>query len=695
MEEERIRILLVEDDDADRRAVERLVERKQLPYSLVFAVSVAEAIATLDEGELDLALIDHNLPDGSGLEVQAQAGDLPCIFITGEVDTAIAVEAMKAGAYNFLVKDPEGVSLRLLPTVIDAALEHRRTWEALRQHQDHLEELVEERTLDLVRLNDQLLQEIAEHRKAEEGQRTALAEALQATQALREERNLLRTLIDALPDLIHFKDTESRFIIANQAVANFLGAETVQEIIGKRGSDFFPQEVADQYRAGEQAVIQSGQPLVIQAELSTDPAGNSAWFTTIKVPLRDIQGRIIGLVGMSRDITEQRRGQEERERLQAQLIQAQRMEAFGLLAGGVAHDFNNLLTPIIGYSQLLAGRMASDDPHYHQIQEILAAGRRAASLTRQLLLFSRREIAQPRVLNLNEVMANLEPMLGRLISEDVQLITCPEPELRRVKADPGQIEQVIMNLVLNARDALTRDGRITVQTQNVTFDQTSVLPAAEGARAGSFVCLSVADNGVGMDAEIIEHIFEPFFTTKAEGTGLGLSVVFGVVQQHEGWITVDSVVGEGSTFKVYLPARPAGAAIETRETVQFAELKGHGEGVLVVEDEEVVLNFVDLILRSSGYTVFTASTMGEALSAFEATGADSRLLFSDMVLPDGSGLELVEELQSRKEDLRVLLCSGYTDDRSQLSLIQQRGFQFIQKPYSVTQLLQAIGEALA
>ena len=387
------------------------------------------------------------------------------------------------------------------------------------------------------------------------------------------------------------------------------------------------------------------------------------------------------------------RSLEELKQTQAQFIQAQKMEAIGKLAGGVAHDFNNLLTAIFGYSQLLLGKLPPDDPRRMDAQEILNAARRAALLTHQLLAFSRQQMLQPQALGLNELVADTEKILRRLIGEDIELVTVLEPRLARVNADPGQMNQVIMNLAVNARDAMPEGGKLTIKTENVTLDEKrcALIPQA---RPGRFACLSVADTGVGMDEEIMQHLFEPFFTTKESGTGLGLPVVYGIVQQHEGWINAYSEPGQGSTFKVYLPAFSIEVEGETREAIPLQELQGGGEGILLVEDDEAVLRIATKMLGGNGYIVFEAATTKEALDIFEREGAKIHLVFSDVVLPDGTGLQLADQLLSRKGETRVLLSSGYSDDKSQWSVIRERGFRFIWKPYALPDLLQAIREAM-
>ncbi len=390
-------------------------------------------------------------------------------------------------------------------------------------------------------------------------------------------------------------------------------------------------------------------------------------------------------------IMDRRQAEEEKGKIQVQLLQAQKMEAVGTLAGGVAHDFNNLLTAIRGYVDLVMMKVDESGPFYRNLKQIRNAAIRAAELTRQLLLFSRKQPMEFIHLNINRTIDDLLKMLNRLIGEDIVIRTDLEPDIWMVRADPGSIEQVIMNLAGNARDAMPNGGRLTIKTENVLLDEESCKVFLE-ARPGKFVCLSVEDTGAGMNKKTIQHIFEPFFTTKeaGKGTGLGLSVVYGIVKQHEGWINVSTNSGLGSTFRIYLSASSVEPEDEVKEANPLQKLQGSGERILLVEDEEGVRGFVSEVLRGNGYSVAEAANVQEALDIFDREKGDFHLIFSDVVLPDKSGLHLVDRLLSYKPELRVLLSSGYTDQKSQWSLIQEREIRFLQKPYALADLLQAV-----
>lgn len=392
-----------------------------------------------------------------------------------------------------------------------------------------------------------------------------------------------------------------------------------------------------------------------------------------------------------------RQVEEERESIQAQLLQAQKMEAVGRLAGGVAHDFNNLLTAIISYSEFLIAALDPEDPRRADAEQIKQVAARAAALTRQLLAFSRRQALQPTETNLNDIVLGIQKMLRRLIGEDIELVTVLGPGVKPIKADPGQIEQVIMNLAVNARDAMSNGGTLSIKTENVLVDadQCRFMPEA---RPGYFVRLSIEDTGIGMDEEVMQHLFEPFFTTKevGKGTGLGLAVVYGIVKQHNGWINVYSEPGHGSTFRVYLPACVEEGEILPETLYEFVqeELRGDGARVLLVEDERDVRAAVRRTLDENGYIVFEAADASEAVTIYNKEKGRFDLLFSDVVLPGQNGIQLAEELAARNKRLRVLLSSGYTGERARWSIIQERGFHFLQKPFGSPDLLRAIKETL-
>lgn len=412
---------------------------------------------------------------------------------------------------------------------------------------------------------------------------------------------------------------------------------------------------------------------------------------------RLLGGKVISSQGIFRDVTERRAAEEALRKTEEQLRQAQKMEAIGRLAGGVAHDFNNLLTVITVTTDMLLQEMEDDSTMSQDIQEIKKAAERAAALTSQLLIFSRRQVTEPEVLNLNTVVGDMEKMLTRILGEDIKLETIFESELKETKVDRANIEQVIMNLVVNARDAMPDGGSLVIKTENVTISK-SDSRGVHGAKLGRFVRLSITDSGIGMGKETIEHIFEPFFTTKAKskGTGLGLSTVYGIVKQSGGWINVYSELGRGSTFKTYLPIISSDLEGKAKvETPVAEDLNGNGERILLVEDEEAIRNATQRLLIEHNYQVSSTDSAERALAVFNQEEGNYQLVISDVVLPGKSGVELIEHLLALKPELQVLLSSGYADEKSRWSTIRDKKYPFIQKPYNTEKLLLAVKKSIA
>jgi len=411
-------------------------------------------------------------------------------------------------------------------------------------------------------------------------------------------------------------------------------------------------------------------------------------------PVRDDAGRIINYVAVKRDVTEHLRHSAEKVMLEDQLRQSQKVEAIGRLAGGVAHDFNNLTAIVLGYGEMLLGRLAPEDPARKWVEQIVAAGRRSAALTGQLLAFSRRQTLQPRVLDLNDLLLNLRQMLGRLIGEDIKLELALAAVPGRVTADPGQIEQAITNLAINARDAMPRGGRLTVETTDVELDETYVL-GHESVIPGKYVLLAVTDTGCGMDKATMALLFEPFFTTKEQGkgTGLGLATVYGIVKQSGGYVYAYSEPGKGTSFKIYLPrteAEPQGKMIEAGGETR----RGSGELILLVEDEVPLRELCEAVLTRLGYRVCVAASGPEALLLMEERRLEPDLVLTDVIMPGMSGAEMAARLRSSRPDLRVLYMSGYPDDAIARHGVLDVGMHFIQKPFSERALAAKVREAL-
>jgi two-component system, cell cycle sensor histidine kinase and response regulator CckA len=404
-------------------------------------------------------------------------------------------------------------------------------------------------------------------------------------------------------------------------------------------------------------------------------------------PLHDSRGDVIGLISYLIDIT-------ERKRLEEQIRQSQKMEAVGSLAGGIAHDFNNFLTVILGYSEILLSEMAGGDPSREPILRISQAGEQAAGLTQQLLAFSRRQVMQMRVVNLNELVRDYEKTFGRLLGEDIVLRSDLDPQLRPVKVDPVQMQQVLMNLAMNARDAMPQGGKLTFATRNVTIAADAAAEHSDLA-PGDHVLLAVTDTGTGIDQATLPRIFEPFFTTKevGRGTGLGLSTVFGIVKQSGGAVEVRSEPGQGTTFEVYLPACPA-AAIDPMATKRLEKIPSGPETVLLIEDEAAVRLLTADVLRKLGYHVLEAADGEEAIRVAEKTTRPIDLVISDVVMPHLGGRQASERIRELQPNVRVLFVSGYTDDAIVRHGVLQAETPFLHKPFTPPMLAKKVREVL-
>lgn len=416
--------------------------------------------------------------------------------------------------------------------------------------------------------------------------------------------------------------------------------------------------------------------------------GTTFWNQLTISPVRDADGLLTNFVGVQTDVT-------ERRRMEAQFLQAQKMEAVGRLAGGVAHDFNNILSVILSYAELIIGDLKPEDPLRVDIEEMRRAALRAKELTRQLLAFSRQQVLEGKILNLDESIAGVVPMLRRLLGADIVLTILGSPDLFSVKADPGQIEQILMNLAVNARDAMPDGGELTLETENVTLDA-HYARAHEGVHVGPHVMLAVSDTGVGMDDATRAQILEPFFTTKAKGkgTGLGLSTVFGIVKQSGGHIWVYSEPGRGTTFKLYFPQVQGVAQVSLRP-LDAPELALRKETILLVEDDDQVRAVAESILRRAGYVVLTAPNGGEAFLICEKHGAKIDLLLTDVVLPRMSGRQLAERLGPLRPDMKILFMSGYTDDAVLQHGVLDSGVAYLQKPITPSSLTKKVREVLS
>ena len=518
-----------------------------------------------------------------------------------------------------------------------------------------------------------------------------LTERKRAEQELRESEERYRELVENARDIIYQHDLEGHYTSINKAGQQLTGyslAEALELNLRDTVAPEYLEKALEMLRlklAGETVTA-------YELEILTKDGGRLPVEANTRLVYQF--GVPVGVQGIARDITERKRLEQALHESEEQLRQSQKLEAIGQLAGGVAHDFNNLLTAINGYSALALRRVGDDHPITPYLEEIKLAGDRAANLTRQLLAFGRKQLLQPLALNLNDVVGDMIKLLKRLIGEDTQLVTKPGANLKQIKADPGQLEQVLVNLVVNARDAMPRGGIVTIETANTTLDGAYASRHLD-ATPGEYVMLAISDTGTGMDQKTLSRIFEPFFTTKAKdkGTGLGLSTVYGIIRQSGGNIWVYSELGKGTTFKVYLPLveeepQPAVA------TASAAPMKGGSETVLLVEDEDMVRKLASELLAEGGYTVLEANGGEAAIHLGKEHTARIDLLITDVVMPNLSGKEVAEQLRAIHPETRVLFMSGYTDEAIVHHGIVDSGIAFIQKPFSERTLAQKIRDVL-
>ncbi len=501
---------------------------------------------------------------------------------------------------------------------------------------------------------------------------------------LRESEKRYRQLVDLLPDAI-IVHRDGTILFGNPAAARLFGVGSVSAFTGRAFVDFVPRD--DHYDVTERIRhIQDGRHATPLAERTLRRLdGTSISVESAGLPLvLDGEPTVLSLI---RDVT-------QRKRLEDQIRQSQKMEAVGQLAGGVAHDFNNLLTVIMSYSALIMSDVDANSPIARDLGEIKQAAERAAGLTHQLLAFSRRQVLQPQILDLNALTERLEGMLRRLLREDIELVTSLDPSLDRVSADPGQIEQVIINLAVNARDAMPEGGRLVIETSRVELDEDSpMLPA--GADPGSFVVLAVSDTGHGIDEATRSKIFDPFFTTKepGKGTGLGLSTVYGIVQQSGGSISVYSEPKIGATFKVFLPRAVPDDSPGRGPSLRPSIARG-SETVLLVEDDGHVRGAAQRVLEGAGYTVLLASTGTEAMAIIEQSAEPVGLVLTDLVMPEMGGRELARGLNACWPDIKIVFMSGYTEDAASRSSVLAPGAYFLEKPFTPETLTRKVREAL-
>jgi two-component system cell cycle sensor histidine kinase/response regulator CckA len=632
-----LRLLLIEDVEDDARLIVRQLQRAGYDPTYERVESEAGLQAALDRGPWDVVVSDFNMPRFSGTAalqlLRKRDRDTPLIFVSGTMGEDVAVEAMRVGAQDYVTKGNLG---RLVPAI--------------------------EREL-----RDRVVR----------GERNRAEEALARSEAT------YRSLVEDSPFGIFQSRPDGRLIAVNPALVSMLGYESEAELLHRNLATDVYVEPGHRARLIE-AVLQSGS-LTAESQWRRKD-GKTITVRQTGRGVRDAQGRVEFFNVIVEDVT-------ERQLLEAQLRQSQKMESVGRLAGGVAHDFNNLLTALFGYADLLLEDLPPTSAARHDVEEIRKTAERAAALTRQLLAFSRQQVLAPVVLSVNELVEDIDKMLRRLVGEDIELRLALARDAGNLRADPGQLQQVLMNLVVNARDAMATGGKLLIETSRIELTA-QYAELHQPVVPGPYVMLAVTDTGSGMDAETKARIFEPFFTTKEKGrgTGLGLSTVYGIVKQSGGYIWVYSEPGRGTTFKLYFPrVGEAAAALPTpRET---ATITGT-ETILLAEDDAVLRPLAKGLLEKLGYTVLQAENAAQALDVAAAHAGPIQLLVSDVVMPGTSGVELARRLAPTRPDMRVLYVSGYTDDAIVHHGMLEPGLNYLQKPFTPAALARKVREVL-
>jgi PAS domain S-box-containing protein len=636
-------ILIVEDEAAHIEAIRRALQDSGLAGADIRVAGTLQEYRKAVAASLPkLALMDLNLPDGCAVEVLTcppEAGPFPILLMTSYGNQHIAVEAIKAGALDYIVKSPEAFAG--MPRSVERAM---REWELLQERKRAQEEL------------------------REVTQRLQLATA---------SGQLGIWDWDIVSDALVWNDR--MFELYGVSRDSFQGCYKAWENCLHPDDRDTAKELLTAALSGEKKYDLEFRVV--------HPDGTVKFIKSNALVIRDGEGKAIRLTGMNQDITEHRH-------LEEQLRQAQKMEAVGLLAGGVAHDFNNILMAIFGYCSILKMKIRDDSPYKSEIDSIYTAAERAANLTRSLLAFSREQVMSPKTVSPNEIVKNVLLLLARVIGEDIQLNAVYVEKPIRILADSGQIEQVLINLAANARDAMPNGGLLTIETEIQEIGEDFIQAHGFGA-SGKYAVLSVSDTGEGMNAETSKKIFEPFFTTKevGRGTGLGLSIAYGVIKQHGGYINVYSEPGKGTTFRIYLPLVNEDEADIEEETVPEYPRMG-SETILVAEDDATIRELMESILKKFGYDVILAHDGEDAVRKFKASKKKIAIIVMDMIMPGKSGKEAYEEIRKVRDDVKILFMSGYSPDLLQHRGIFDNSLEVLTKPIHPLDLVRKVRAVL-
>ncbi len=669
----RQKILIVDDRKENLVALRQVL--RGVEAEIIETMSGNEALAATLDHDFAMAILDVMMPGMNGLELaehlrrDEKTRLIPIIFVTANYpDEQHLFSGYEAGCVDYLIK-PYAPEVILAKVRIFLEMDQQKR--ELQKHQNKLETLVAERTATLEN-------ELAERKRTEK--------------ALQESEQRYHDLADSGQALVWTSGLDKKCDYFNVPWLAFTGRSLAQEFGNGWLEGVHPEDFESCLQVYV-AAFDKRERFSMEYRLR-HASGEYRWIQEEGTPRFNSKGIFLGYIGHCLDITERKRAAEEHEKLQMQFNQAQKLESVARLAGGVAHDFNNMLSVILGYAEIALDKIDPSDSLHHDLQAIYDAGKRSSNITRQLLAFARKQTIDPQVLDLNETVEGLLKMLRRLIGEDINLAWLPGKGEFSIKIDPSQMDQILANLCVNSRDAIADVGKVTIETDVVTFDEAYCSDHA-GFIPGKFILLAVSDDGHGMSQETLGKIFEPFFTTKEEGrgTGLGLATVYGIVKQNNGFINVYSEPDQGTTFAIYLP-RYEDSAGEKRAKASPDISLGHGEIILVVEDEITILNLSKTILEKLGYTVLTASTPSEALRLVEMHSGRIQLLLTDVIMPEMNGRDLASQLHTCFPDIKTLFMSGYTADVISHRGVLDEGVCFIHKPFSTNDLAAKVYEAL-
>lgn len=670
-----MKILIAEDNADDRKVLKFNLEHRGC--EVLEAFDGQEGLAMAKAHKPNMIISDALMPHMDGFQflrsvkTDETLKSIPFVFYsavyTGDKEAELAV-SLGAEAFIIKPKDPQEFWEELIGILEECKL---------RSQEGRTPELIEEEE-DFLRKYSQVVAAKLEEK---------VRELEKAKATILESEQCYRNLFSSLRDVISTVDTERRIMNANQPALRDVFGYELEDIVGQSARLFYADD--EDYNLIGTKIADMGETNVpVTAEAKFRTKDGTVFIGEISVHgLRNDKGAFTGYIGMVRDITHQRK-------LEEQLRHAQKMEAVGTLAGGIAHDFNNILNVIMGYGSMILDGLGADNPLSVQMHEVLAAAERAANLTRRLLVFSRKQIVDVRPINVNETILGIQKMLARIISEDIDFQLDLDDSSLVVMADSGQIEQVLMNLVSNARAAMPAGGRLIIGTGLEDVDDEYVAAYGYG-KPGRYVIITVADTGCGMDAETQKKIFEPFFTTKeiGEGTGLGLAISYGILKQHSGYIKVYSEPGQGTLFKIYLPLIEE-SALPVKESEAAVSVRGGNETVLVAEDDASLRKLSRIVLEAFGYTVITAEDGEDAITKFMENAERIDLALLDIIMPKKSGKEVSEALRKASPRTKILFVSGYTMDIIKSKELTESGLDFIHKPFPPKALLKKVREIL-